>query len=118
LTNDVYIRDLKTNKYEFMKINFLDNNLSFIDKEYYFKGFAKYKDGFLVGVVKQEKNRKNRDDFISWVLLFDNNWNYLDKFATRKEEQIKDIRVVDEIDYGHSSLIYDSSRLIELESFE
>ena len=71
----------------------------------YLRGLAKSKDYFIVGVTHSH-GHDQRDSEQSYLTLFDNQMNYLDKKQLPQTGQIREVRIIDEPDYAHNGQVY------------
>jgi len=70
------------------------------------RGFAKTKDLFLIGVSHWAKKRKERESTRGFVIVFDNDFNLIEKISLPVDAQVKDIRVTSEPDLAHNEIPY------------
>jgi len=101
LTSEVVKLNLKTKKKEVVKIGGTIEGLE--DDITYLRGFAKSKDHFVFGITHSH-GRDERDTVQSYLLLYDNDLNFVDKMIIPKTGQVREVRLIEETDYAHNQM--------------
>jgi len=84
--------------------------VNFNGGSYFLRGFAKTKDNFYIGsTTHTSSGGKDRDTSPGWIVRYDNSMKYVDFFEYSRKGQIREIRVISEIDYAHNNIgfLYD-----------
>lgn len=95
--------NLKTKKKEFIPLK-LKNFIEF-DGNFFIRGLARTKNNFLIGVTSFSTAGSERDNHNGWIIETDNNFNIVDVVTTPGVSAVNEIRIINEIDYAHSSTI-------------